>query len=742
MHYSSAQHLADFAIDPVGLSGDSYSNPFKNENTYAAGQWYMAPVSLGAIPSSTNSGCQIDPFEEDNLLDATQRHTSMDWNTVVQGSENGQPPSAHIVDTPSHQNAGGTGANGENMAGEIVARSYLLTSATTYTNPYAILRDVSTGCAYYNPATYAENAALLNIASLSTLHCKTYPTTEGCQAVASTKDLSCPNGAGDNPNCGITNWLDPVQQDLHSSDTEVIPQGCYANGSGGANAVAWVRGPEWTGTPNPDDAYIGARISATHLAYAAAENRVIQMQFQLPVMPTIPQSGYLTGSEQLRYYSLTFIQEQETDGPSIVADIDGVDTHGIYPTKTLASLADPAFCTSSNCAQSSCTSATETCYVTLILGVGGGSLSGIEGSSANCTAGTYAPFGFGPSAACVPWNNGYTVLDLTQSGLGATLSTTQDLQIVMRNTLPSSSFSSAGQWVPFYTAEYTGENAGLMGPYAPVVTYPTISSLNGTTAPTSPTLESTASLPTTPPVLTTVSASLSLTGNTVQWPTFWPGTASPASQNLVCPAAGISPNQPTTPTINFAASLVSSEVSSTCMTDAVGTCNSIQALYTEKDAFTTATAPPTLVTIVGSGFGYYGQTLPFAAQNPSYLQINDDGHSTDGATAWNTAGTTELPIAECKVYVANWSDTSISLVINAPINAYNLYLGTGDPLSPLSDFSPLTLFPNAYNTQVCPVGAGDTLTFYVTNPEYTGSGTNSMAVCVGTSGVAPTPCPT
>jgi hypothetical protein len=95
MHYSSAQHLADFAIDPVGLSGDSYSNPFKNENTYAAGQWYMAPVSLGAIPSSTNSGCQIDPFEEDNLLDATQRHTSMDWNTVVQGSENGQPPSAH-----------------------------------------------------------------------------------------------------------------------------------------------------------------------------------------------------------------------------------------------------------------------------------------------------------------------------------------------------------------------------------------------------------------------------------------------------------------------------------------------------------------------------------------------------------------------------------------------------------------------------------------------------------------------
>jgi hypothetical protein len=123
MHYSNAQHLADFTIDPVGGSGDSYSNPFKTGTTYATGQWYLAPVSLGAIPNSTNSGCQIDPFEGDNLLDATQRHTSTDWNTVIQGSENGEPPSGtHIVDTASHQSAGGTNADGENMAGEVVVR--------------------------------------------------------------------------------------------------------------------------------------------------------------------------------------------------------------------------------------------------------------------------------------------------------------------------------------------------------------------------------------------------------------------------------------------------------------------------------------------------------------------------------------------------------------------------------------------------------------------------------------------
>ncbi|MGO4881519.1 MAG: hypothetical protein ACLP59_11930 [Bryobacteraceae bacterium] len=518
----------------------------------------------------------------------------------------------------------------------------------------------------------------------------------------------------------------------------MIPQSCYANGSSD-NAVAWVRGPEWVGTPSPDDAYIGARIPASQLVTAAGSHEVIQMQFRLPTLPSIPQSGSLSARGQLRYYSLTFIQEQACGGDPIVADIDGVNTRGSCSTLTIASLADPAFCTDSSCSTYSCTSGV--CYVTLLLGVGGGSLSGIEGSSAGCTAGTYATFGFGPSTACVPWNNGYTVLDLIQ--FGSIFSTAQDLQIVMRNTLPKSTFTTAGQSVPFYTAEYTGGGAGLMGPYAPIVTYPTIGSLNGTTAPTSPTLDSTASLPMAPPVLTTVNSTvLSVGGNTVQWPTFWPGTASSATQNLVCPCSScsptISPNQPSTPTINFAASLAYPEEPSSCLSDPVGTCNLIQPLYTQNDAFSAGTAPPMTVTIVGSGFGYLPETLPYVAQSPGYLQIQDDGHSEGGA-AWNTAGD---PPSSCQVYVANWSDTSISLVINAPIDAYNLYLGTEDYLSPLSDFSPLTLFPNAYNTQSCPVGKGDTLTFTVTNPQNTGSPANSMNVCVGTGGVAPEPCPT
>jgi hypothetical protein len=135
------------------------------------------------------------------------------------------------------------------------------------------------------------------------------------------------------------------------------------------------------------------------------------------------------------------------------------------------------------------------------------------------------------------------------------------------------------------------------------------------------------------------------------------------------------------------------------------------------------------VTIVGSGFGYYGQTLPYVAPNPPYLQVQDNGNGS--GTAWNTA---DDP-TKCQVYVANWSDTSISLVINAPYEAHNFYLGTGDYLSPLSDFSPLTLFPSpsGYNTQNCPVGTGDVLKFTVTNPQGVG-GPTSLCILVGTAG--------
>jgi hypothetical protein len=342
--------------------------------------------------------------------------------------------------------------------------------------------------------------------------------------------------------------------------------------------------------------------------------------------------------------------------------------------------------------------------------------------------------------------NGYTVLDLSQFTSSACptscFSTGQDLQIILRNTLPNTqataqpvAFKCSGQAVPFYTAEYTNvdsNGAGLMGPYAPLVSYQVISSLPGqAVTPSLPPVSKCGVRPTTPPALTTAGTTVSLPNNMVQWPTFWQA-ASPSPQNLWCG----NPNQPLSPTINFAASLVPTEDYSSCTT--LGACNSVNPLTTQTDAFTAPTAPPMPVTIVGAGFGYLAAVLPFAIQSYKYLRIVDDGHGS-GGVGWDTNSP-----ASCQIYIANWTDTTISLVANVPINAHNGYLGPGTFLSPLSDVSPLTFFPSpySYNVQGCPIAKGDTLTFYVTNPQNPSAGTSSDPVCVGTPGVAPQPCPT
>ncbi len=125
---------------------------------YDSAQYYVVPVSLGSVPNVTG-GCQIQPYEEDNLLDATQRHISIDWNTSI-----GTTPGvndyllAHIVDDPDHTTS-------PNTAGAIVVRDYLapgaycLTGASscvptnppTSTPPYLIVRDVNSGCPYLAP---------------------------------------------------------------------------------------------------------------------------------------------------------------------------------------------------------------------------------------------------------------------------------------------------------------------------------------------------------------------------------------------------------------------------------------------------------------------------------------------------------------------------------------------------------------------------------------------------------------
>jgi hypothetical protein len=164
MHYALAQKMLDADIDPAG---PAYVDPFTPMTQYQTVQPYLVPISLGSLPGPMKPqgtvipGCQIDPYEEDDLIDATQRHLSVDWNTIVQGSIL-TPSDNHVVDTASHINP--------NAAGDIVIRNYLApaqtcggdpitcTQPTAVPQPYLIVRDVYTGCAYSK--TYVMNHLL------------------------------------------------------------------------------------------------------------------------------------------------------------------------------------------------------------------------------------------------------------------------------------------------------------------------------------------------------------------------------------------------------------------------------------------------------------------------------------------------------------------------------------------------------------------------------------------------------
>jgi hypothetical protein len=265
MHYSATQHLADFEVDPVGTS---ITNPFQSGVSYTGAQQYMVPVSLGYLPTSTTPGCGITPFESDNLLDATQRHPSSDWNTDLADVTGVNP---HFVDMPTHlSNTGATGNSaGPNTAGMLTVRNYLSPETCTGTpgsgsvicgspNPpplaYVIVRDATTGCAY-NITAVKNNGWLDDPLATPAI---SNPTT----AVVSTVDRAKPAYGSH------TEWMDEDQTGYHAYNADLIPQACYASGNAGSTNntnVAFARSPDWVALPSPDDSYIGGAIPTTDL---------------------------------------------------------------------------------------------------------------------------------------------------------------------------------------------------------------------------------------------------------------------------------------------------------------------------------------------------------------------------------------------------------------------------------------------------------------------------------------------
>ena len=376
-HGASAGSINDADIVPLT---SSYFNPYQPGNTFADGQQYSVAISFGGTLGTVETGCSTDGFNVDvNTIDASQRHRGMDWNSDprLYNSNPNFPP--HIVDTPQHTNP--------NTGGVLLLRNYLDISPPG-ANLYAIVRDMASGCAY--PSEYAVNTLQVITA---------------------------------NSNVGNL-WVDGVQANLHRVyEYNYLPQLCFASDHA-QNRLLWSRGTQYLSGSDPAGSYIHAPVPDGLPQSLAAAGEVMRIRFRLPKMPATPCTNgcSLSGSEQLRYESLSFQNE----------------------ATTLASLADTAFTQDPDG------------NVTLIVGTGASIPSRI-------------------SAA-----NGYTVLDLT------TIAGYDQLRSInLRDILPAATFNCSGAIVPYRTAVYTPAG-GLMDEYLPVVDYVTPDSLPNVATPLQP----------------------------------------------------------------------------------------------------------------------------------------------------------------------------------------------------------------------------------------------------------------
>jgi len=750
MHYAATQHLADAAIDPADTPS-GFENPFVpgeggSSPSYTGKQAYVIPISLGALPGpNARPGCAISSFEEDNLLDATQRHLSMDWNINAEGPSVNTGLSAHVVDTPSHSNP--------NTAGSLMIRNYLSPQSCTGSpgtcsaspapsQPYLIVRDSKTGCAY--PAQAVANYLLNDPNSATSPLCNlAHP---GKCPTAETALVSLTD-----PSDTVSGWMDPNQKTQHTTLADITPDACYADGDPTltkplpfANRVAWTRSAQWQGSEGPDDSYVGGAISSSDLGnlpsgslctqQKSGDGCVMRFRFRIPQRPVTPcPAPYrcsLTTDAWLRYMSLTFWYRQSASG---VNPYNGI---------SIVSLADEAFATSGD---------TNSNFVTLLVNVGN-SPNGLPtrlqvAQGAGVTQGVQ-PIANSNGAYSLWTTNGYTILDLTQL---SSFTPADALLMTLRNTMPSAGFSCSGAAVPFSTAEYTnvdGNGAGMMGPFAPLVDYVDPYSLPAS-APSQyalPDPNYCGVLPASSPNLNAPSLSGQSEcqdngANCLSWPNqFW-SSNSTVPPNLYCPAGA--PVEPTT-AIYFVATQFPTPVptwesgnSENCATSQQpNACNQIvvQSPQTTDAPAGSTWQPPLPLTIVGTGFGALPGPLPFVGAasslkgpgNSQLLTITDEGNGP-GGIGWSTSGDA------CQVYIANWTDSGIALVVNLPVGVQNYYQQLSSltsVLSPLGDYSPLTFLPPSG----CPVVAGDTLEFTVTNPQ-NGHASGATTVTVSQAGV-------
>lgn len=301
-----------------------------------------------------------------------------------------------------------------------------------------------------------------------------------------------------------------------------------------------VRGDEYIPGPVPEGSYLYAYVPSGLPQTLANAGEVMRMRFRVPSTPPTPCTNGCTrsGNEQMRYMSVSF----DVPGGGTLASLP--DSCPVNPTIPCTPLIqDPNG------------------YVTLIVGTGVAQPSWVTPA------------------------NGYTWLDLTKTTGG----NYQLLnQIMIRNILPASSFTCAGEYVPYKTGQATTGGAGLMGLYAPVIDYP---------------VASLASLPLT-------ATPLAGPASCDEFP-FGPGEASPS--------CGV--ELPGTPQI--------AAVTTQC---ALPGCNQV----------VVQSQPPISILAVSGGFGNFPLGLPYQG-NSNFVQISD---TTRNWSAGSTGDPCTLQIGE------------------------------------------------------------------------------------------------
>ncbi len=282
----------------------------------------------------------------------------------------------------------------------------------------------------------------------------------------------------------------------------------------------------------------------------------------------------------------------------------------------------------------------------------------------------------------------------------------------------------------------------MMGPYVPLVDYvdPNDTTILPHSAPSStsglPSAGACGLLPAKVPAgngplyLSSTTLDCGSGSNCTNWPNqSWPGVTGGVSPPLVC-----STTSPNTPQIDFVATQfpVPVDASLTTYPTSPQSCNTSYLTQTtpcsqivfqtpQSTGVSSGTLPPPVpITLMGVGFGYLPNlpqlmTSCTTSCSSNYLEIIDNGAGS-GTSGWDTSNG-----ANCQVYIANWTDSTISILANLPVNVTDSYNSGTTPVSPLSDFTPWTLMPTS--TPPCPIGynvttlTGDLLKFIVTNPQ-------------------------